>query len=95
MGCRSVQKYFRQVLLGVSLVQILDPPFAACFESTMPQDARAAGVSTSHDFDFLIGNWVVHHRRLKHRLAHSDDWETFSGTCEMKILLGGSAVRLH
>lgn len=91
MGCRSVQKYFRQFFLGVSLVQILNPPFADCFQSKMPQDAPAAGVSTSHDFDFLIGNWVVHHRRLKHRLAHSDDWETFSGTCEMKILLGGSA----
>lgn len=53
--------------------------------------AGDASISTSHDFDFLIGNWVVHHRKLKHRLAHNDDWETFSGTCEMRTLLGGSA----
>jgi hypothetical protein len=54
-------------------------------------DPQMTSVSTSHDFDFLIGNWAVHHRKLKHRLAHSDDWETFSGTCEMKTLLSGSA----
>ena len=56
-----------------------------------PQGTELASASSSHDFDFLIGNWVVQHRKLKRRLAHSDDWETFSGTCEMKTLLGGSA----
>jgi hypothetical protein len=27
-----------------------------------------------HDFDFLQGSWSVQHRRLKQRLAHSDEW---------------------
>jgi len=52
-----------------------------------PQGNEPASVSASHDFDFLIGNWIVRHRKLKQRLAHSDDWETFSGTCEMRTLL--------
>ena len=56
-----------------------------------PQGKEPASVSASHDFDFLIGNWIVCHRKLKQRLAHSDDWETFSGTCEMRTLLDGSA----
>jgi len=26
-----------------------------------------------HDFDFLVGRWQVHHRRLKERLANSQE----------------------
>jgi hypothetical protein len=49
------------------------------------------GVSTDHDFDFLAGSWVVEHRRLKSRLAQSEQWETFSGTSVATTLLGGRA----
>jgi len=50
---------------------------------------RPTGVSSEHDFDFLIGSWSVQHRRLKHRLAHSNEWETFSGTCRAWRVLDG------
>ena len=43
-----------------------------------------------HDFDFLPGSWRVHHRRLRHRLAGSDEWEEFEGTSEARALLGGA-----
>ncbi len=36
--------------------------------------------STIADFDFLMGRWRVHHRRLAHRLEGSEDWLTFHGT---------------
>ena len=42
----------------------------------------------SNDFDFLVGNWRVHHRRLKERLAGSHDWIEFEGTCVMRKILG-------
>lgn len=45
--------------------------------------------SSQHDFDFLVGTWTVQHRRLKHRLAHSNQWETFSGTCRAWPVLAG------
>jgi hypothetical protein len=61
----------------------------ANYTENKPQST--GGISTSHDFDFLVGDWAVHHRKLKERLAHSDDWQTFSGTCEMRTLLGGAA----
>ena len=48
-------------------------------------------MSQVHDFDFLYGSWTVDHRRLKHRLTHSMDWETFSGTCVVQPLLNGQA----
>ena len=41
------------------------------------------------DFDFQIGRWNVAHRRLTARLAGSQDWERFAGTCEMRPVLGG------
>jgi hypothetical protein len=41
------------------------------------------------DFDFEFGQWTVHHRRLKQRLAGSDDWDTFAGTSETRPILGG------
>jgi hypothetical protein len=42
-----------------------------------------------HDFDFLVGRWKVHHRRLNDRLAGSQDWVEFDGTTEMRKVLGG------
>jgi hypothetical protein len=33
-----------------------------------------------HDFDFEIGKWKAHVRRLGHRLSGSNDWEEFDGT---------------
>jgi hypothetical protein len=45
--------------------------------------------STASDFDFLQGHWRVDHRRLQERLAGSDAWQHFDGTCSMRIILGG------
>ena len=54
---------------------------------------QAADQDTAvHDFDFLIGKWRVHHRRLKERLAGSDEWEEFAGTSELWMILGGAGT---
>lgn len=41
------------------------------------------------DFDFIIGDWVVHHRRLNARLMGSTDWTEFSGRSSTRKILGG------
>ncbi len=41
------------------------------------------------DFDFLIGSWKVHHRRLRERLKGSTSWEEFEGTSVDKKILEG------
>lgn len=42
-----------------------------------------------NDFDFLIGTWKIHHRRLVERLKGCTDWEEFDGdTVDRKILNG-------
>lgn len=53
---------------------------------SLPAAAAAPGV---HDFDFFLGNWRVHHRRLRKRLAGSHDWDEFEGTSRCQSLLGG------
>lgn len=50
--------------------------------NTREQDGRA-------DFDFLIGRWHDHHRRLRERLKGSTSWEEFEGTTVHRNILGG------
>ena len=45
-------------------------------------------MSTSRDFDFLIGNWTVSHRRLQDRLVESRQWAEFGGTLSCRKILG-------
>ena len=41
------------------------------------------------DFDFIIGDWTVRHRRLKARLAGCTEWVEFAGTSSTRKTLGG------
>jgi len=51
-----------------------------------PAGAAPAGAV---DFDFLHGKWNVAHRKLRKRLAGSNDWFSFPGTLEVDPILGG------
>jgi hypothetical protein len=41
------------------------------------------------DFDFIIGDWTVEHRRLNSRFTGCDAWTTFSGWSSTVKTLGG------
>jgi hypothetical protein len=71
------------------LAATVPPSFAD--ESAPPADKAvpSKAASTVDDFDFLIGTWTVHHRRLKERLAGSTQWEEFGGTLVMQKLMAG------
>jgi len=45
----------------------------------------------SHDFDFLIGNWKAHVRRLPDRLVGSNNGIEYNGISNHKKLLGTNA----
>src|SRR5436309_9779367 len=45
----------------------------------------------SHDFDFLIGNWKAHVRRLPDRLVGSSTWIEYNGISNHKKLLDSNA----
>ena len=52
----------------------------------MKSTANQTGVD---DFDFVIGNWTVQHRRLKERLVGCTEWFAFEGTSRTQKILGG------
>lgn len=43
----------------------------------------------ARDFDFWMGSWQVRNRRLRERLAGSDDWEEFESKVAARPLPGG------
>jgi len=51
-------------------------------------DALDAPPSGIHDFDFLFGEWRVHHRRLK---PGGQEWMEFEGTSSNRALMDGAA----
>jgi hypothetical protein len=54
-----------------------------------PKATKAPNLSGLHDFDFLVGHWQSHQRRLKERLAGSHEWEEFDGTATVWQVLNG------
>ena len=46
-------------------------------------------MSSAADFDYLPGEWNVHNRRLRERLAGSDEWEEFEATSVARKMLDG------
>ena len=63
----------------------------------LPNSQNAASASTatpadgSHDFDFLIGDWKAHVRRLPLRLQGSNVWVEYNGISNHKKLLDSNA----
>jgi hypothetical protein len=66
-----------------------------------PAAGGAADKSTSavrdgqHDFDFEIGTWHTHVRRLLHPLSGSTSWAEYDGTSVVRKVWGGRANLLE
>lgn len=57
---------------------------------------EAAPSRQQHAFAFQTGSWRVEHRKLAQRLAGSDQWIAFGGTCRAwETLAGGGNVEDH
>ncbi len=41
------------------------------------------------DFDFFIGRWSAHNRRLRERLKGANDWDEIEGVAVVRKVLGG------
>jgi hypothetical protein len=54
-----------------------------------PTEQGTLDLSGVHDFDFLIGEWRVHSRKLKERLVGNQEWEEFEGTIHSMKTLNG------
>jgi hypothetical protein len=85
-------KSFRAALTAAVIVAAFGSVSPAHSSQDTPKPAEAAAnLAGLHDFDFLVGQWRVHHRRLKERLADSRAWFEFDGTLENRKLMEGWA----
>lgn len=58
-------------------------------QASAPQPAQAGiDLTGVHGFDFLVGDWRVHHRRIS---AISKKWVEFDGTLSLRLLMAGAA----
>jgi predicted methyltransferase len=56
-----------------------------------PKPPPAVHAGTPHDFDFAIGAWTTHLRRLQHPLTGSTTWVEYDGTSVVRPLWNGHA----
>lgn len=70
------------------------------FIATLPASSQAQTAANpasfpqrdgSHDFDFIIGNWKAHVRRLPDRLNNSNIWVEYDGISNHKKILDSNA----
>jgi hypothetical protein len=87
-------KRFRTWLMMCSLVVVLEPLPGLAQQNS---EAAKSSVQTSpqrdgqHDFDFEIGTWKIHLKRLEQRLAGSTTWIEFEGTSVTRKVWDGRA----
>lgn len=71
--------------------------FVACIVITLPMIGQAVPAAVqpypvhdgSHDFDFEVGTWNIHLKRLAKRLEGSTQWIEFDGATTTRKILGG------
>jgi hypothetical protein len=66
-------------------------PSASASPSSSAPAKFAPDRDGSHDFDFLIGDWKAHVRRLPDRLVGSSKWNEYDGISNHKKLLNTNA----
>ncbi len=85
-------KGFRVVFIAALATLVLASAAVLHASQDTPKATQGrANLSGLHDFDFLVGDWRGHHRKLKEKLVNSHDWIEFDGTLSMRKLMDGYA----
>jgi len=79
------------VTVGVLLAVGLLPGARSQTAASPAQPADAAAHDGQHDFDFEIGTWKTHLRRLVHPLTGSHEWVELEGTSVIRKVWDGRA----
>jgi hypothetical protein len=77
-------KNIQTSLLLCVLALVLQSAGALAQQATATHDPQ-------HDFDFEIGTWHTHLKRLKHPLTHSTTWIEYDGTSTIRKIWNGRA----
>jgi hypothetical protein len=81
----------RSLFAAIAAAAVLVPLGAAAAEAVPPRFPPPALHDGAHDFDFLIGNWKAHLKRLPKRLQGSTDWVEYDGISNHHKLLDSNA----
>jgi len=88
-------KYIRAYLIVCSLVVVSLPPRGLAKQNADAAKTSAQSVPAErdgqHDFDFEVGRWNIHLKRLADRLAGSTTWVEFDGTSVTRKVWDGKA----
>jgi hypothetical protein len=84
-------KCSKLVYLPLVLLTLIATPPASFRAQTPSNPANLPQRDGSHDFDFLIGNWKAHVRRLPDRLNNSNIWIEYDGISNHKKLLDSNS----
>src|SRR5215469_6534995 len=80
----KLARYISWSLLITASLWLGHQPVAAAHLDTASvksvSQQSAASHDGQHDFDFEIGKWKAHVKRLNHRLVGSKEWEEYDGT---------------
>jgi hypothetical protein len=77
-------KYIQGCLPLCALALILQPAQTLAQQAVTPHDPQ-------HDFDFEIGTWHTHLKRLQHPLTGSTTWTEYDGTSTVRKIWNGRA----
>jgi hypothetical protein len=88
-------KHIRTYLLVCSLMITLQPSQGIAQQNSGASTANAqqppAQRDGQHDFDFELGTWKIHLKRLVHPLTGSTNWVEFDGTSVTRKIWDGRA----
>ncbi len=73
---------------ALAVMATATPAAAQMMAAQPPAPALRDG---AHDFDFVLGDWKAHVRRLPDRLVGSTKWVEYEGISNHKSVLGSSA----
>lgn len=79
------------VILGCSMLITTQPTHVFAQQNSNAAAQTPALRDGQHDFDFNIGTWKTHIRRLLHPLTGSNDWVDLNGTVHVRKILNGRA----
>jgi hypothetical protein len=81
----------RTLAAGSLLITVFATGGAARTVQSTPTGATQPPRNGAHDFDFELGEWTTHLKRLQHPLTGSTTWVEYTGTTTVRPILGGRA----
>jgi hypothetical protein len=77
-------------LIALSLVYVKERVMAQS-EKASAQQSESIKRDGQHDFDYAVGSWKIHLKRLKQRLVGSTEWVELDGTIVCRKVMDGRA----